>query len=58
METDMDDDMKLDFLESYGYDDWDTDGMGMLICPCGHRVEDDGHCPDGHTSPLLESGLI
>lgn len=54
----MDDDMKLEFLESYGYDEWDTDGMGMLICPCGERVEDDGECSNGCRSPLLDAGMI
>jgi len=41
--------MKERFLEGT---DWTTDGMGVLICPCGHRVEDDGRCPDGHESPI------
>jgi hypothetical protein len=47
--------MKERFLEGT---DWTTDGMGTLICPCGHRVEDDGNCPNGHESPLLGAGLI
>lgn len=38
--------------------DWTTDGAGTFICPCGHRVEDDGRCPNGHESPLLSAGLI
>ena len=40
---------------------WDTDGFGtesILICPHGHRVEQDGECPEGCRSPLLEMGLI
>lgn len=38
--------------------DWTTDGMGTLLCPCGHRVEDDGRCPNGHESIMLQKGLI
>lgn len=45
-------------LGQLGYQDWQTDGMGTLICPCGNRVEPDGQCPNGHESPLLQEGLI
>lgn len=38
--------------------DWDVDIGGTIICPCGHRIEDDGKCPNGHKSPLLEAGMI
>lgn len=38
--------------------EWTTDGMGVLICPCGNRVELDGKCPNDHVSPLREAGLI
>jgi len=38
--------------------EWTTDPTGVLICPCGNRVEDDGNCPNGHESPLLSAGLI
>lgn len=31
---------------------WSVDPVGVLICPCGHRVEDDGECPNGHKSPI------
>lgn len=31
--------------------DWSVD-MGVLVCPCGHRIEDDGRCPNGHESPI------
>ena len=50
-----------DVLESLLPDNWGTDGFGMdsiLICPHGHRVEQDGHCSDGCESPLLTLGLI
>jgi hypothetical protein len=47
--------LKDQFLEGT---DWTTDGMGTLICPCGHRVEDDGHCPNGCESPMLDAGII
>jgi len=53
----MTDAMKQQFLEGT---DWTTDGMGTLICPHGHRCEDDldehGEC--GCTSPLRSAGLI
>lgn len=39
-------------------EDWESDNMGMLICPCGHRVEMDGECPEGHVSPIRKQGLI
>lgn len=45
--------------ESVLPDGWDQSGDGMvLICPCGHRIETDGECPNGHVSPLREMGLI
>jgi len=47
--------LKDQFLEGT---DWTTDGMGTLICPCGHRVEDDGNCPNGCESPMLDAGII
>jgi hypothetical protein len=50
--------MKEDFLSMHGYDDWSTDGLGVLICPCGNRVEDDGQCPNGHVSPMRQEGFI
>lgn len=49
--------MKEDFLRQHA-PEWTTDGMGVLICPCDHRVEDDGECPNGHRSPMLEAGII
>jgi len=39
-------------------DDWTVSATGMLVCPCGELVEDDGACPDGHESPLKGMGLI
>jgi len=48
-------------LQENGYDEWNTDGYGMssvLICPHGHRIEQDGKCPDGCISPLREMGMI
>jgi hypothetical protein len=38
--------------------DWTVGADGVLVCPCGHRVEDDGQCPDGHESPLRGAGMI
>ncbi|MEV1170117.1 hypothetical protein [Nonomuraea sp. NPDC049784] len=34
---------------------WD-DGGEAVICPCGHAIELDCVCPEGHSSPLL--GMI
>ena len=53
--------MKKEFLRMHGYDDWTTDGMGTLICPHGHRCEDDqrdglGEC--GCVSPLAQENFI
>ena len=36
---------------------WESDG-DILTCPCGHIVEMDGECPEGHTSPFVKHGLI
>lgn len=38
--------------------EWEVAPDGVLVCPCQHRVEDDGECPNGHVSPLLENDLI
>lgn len=49
------------FLDTFGYTDWTTDDMGIssnLICPCGHVIEQDGSCPNGHVSPLRQEGFI
>lgn len=39
---------------------WTTDGLGpeVLICPHGHRIEQDGECPEGCVSPLRAWGMI
>ena len=29
-----------------------------LTCPHGHEIEQDGTCPEGCVSPLIELGLI
>jgi hypothetical protein len=50
-------DMKRDVVESAD-GDWMVGADGVIVCPCGHRIEDDGNCPDGHTSPLRSKGLI
>lgn len=36
---------------------WESENQ-MLRCPHGHKIELDGTCPEGCTSPLRESGLI
>lgn len=38
-------------------DDWTYLG-DELECPCGHIIELDGECPNGHKSPLREMGMI
>lgn len=51
------------FLDDLLPDGWthDADQFGMsftLTCPHGHRIEQDGTCPNGCRSPLLERELI
>jgi len=52
--------MLQEILEETGYADegWETDGLGQLVCPCGHTIEEDGKCPNGCKSPLIELGMI
>lgn len=50
--------MKRQALKSLGADEWEVTDDGMLVCPCGREVEDDGSCYNGHTSPLRDAGLI
>lgn len=52
--------MKEMFLKESGLDKdgWTVDYAGVLICPHGHRVEDDGECPEGCKSPMLAFGII
>jgi hypothetical protein len=38
--------------------EWTVSGDGVLVCPCGQRVEDDGKCSSGHVSPMVKKGLI
>lgn len=38
-------------------DDWEVDD-GLLICPCGNTIEQDGRCPEGCVSPLITMGMI
>lgn len=50
------------FIESILPADWELEGDdldGLLICPHGHKIEMDGNCPEGCTSPPLRTaGLI
>jgi len=52
--------MKREFLDMMGYTEkgWTTDGLGVLICPHGYRVEDDGGCHEGCSSPMVAAGII
>ena len=48
------DDMR-EAAESFLPDGWelyDGDPFGDLLCPCGYRIEQDGVCPDGCRSPM------
>ena len=46
-------------LDAMGIEDWEVNGIGdTLICPCGWEIEQDGECPDGCKSPLLDAGMI
>lgn len=49
--------MKREFVEAAD-GDWQVGRDGTITCPCGHRIEDDGECPNGHVSPLRDAGLI
>lgn len=48
----------LDLNEEYREKGWESNRMGDFRCPCGHNVEKDGRCPNGHESPLLQTGMI
>jgi hypothetical protein len=37
---------------------WEAQDSSVIVCPCGHQIELDGTCPNGHASPLLELGFI
>ena len=49
---------KSKVLEQVGAEEWSVAHDDVLICPHGYRVEDDGGCSEGCTSPLREAGLI
>ncbi len=47
--------MLKEALEALGATDdgWEAGDLeDTLICPCGHEIELDGECPEGHRSPL------
>lgn len=53
--------LKSTVLTDKGYDDWQVDMTGRLICPHGNPCEDDqregiAHC--GCVSPLVQEGMI
>lgn len=59
----MDNDGMLAYLDELLPEGWerDADVYGLdfnLVCPCGHTIEQDGVCPNGHVSPLRTAGLI
>ena len=46
-------------FDKYRAEGWTQSYDGAVFtCPCGHRIEPDGRCPEGHRSPLLQEGLI
>ena len=49
--------MKRQFIREH-FPEWSVTRTGVLECPCGSRVEDDGQCPEGHVSPLKQMGMI
>ena len=53
----MYDTMKQNFLDEYA-PDWEVSPVGVLVCPHGHLVEDDGQCQEGCVSPMREMGII
>lgn len=50
--------MKEEALKAVGADEWSVTTHGMLMCPHGYTVEDDGRCPEGCESPLMGAGII
>ena len=50
----------LEMIEHLLPEGWAIGGVAndLLICPCGHTIEQDGVCPNGHESPLMTLGLI
>jgi len=40
-----------EYQDEYGMD-------GLLTCPCGYQIEQDGRCPNGCVSPLIRLGLV
>ena len=53
----------VEMLEQILPEDWEVADAQMgssclLLCPCGEMIEQDGECPEGHVSPLVEMGMI
>lgn len=49
-----------EMLEPSGWEVYDPE-MGLsflLLCPHGDTVEQDGICPNGEKSPLIDLGVI
>lgn len=45
-------------LEALLPPNWSVVDGSLLECPCGHQIEYDGECPEGHKSPLKRMGMI
>ena len=53
----------VEAIEAMLPDDWEVYDAHMgssclLLCPHGEVIEQDGQCPEGHVSPLVEMGMI
>lgn len=51
-----------ELIEELLPEDWEYEhgygSDGLLICPHGHTIEQDGRCPEGCVSPLVGLGFI
>ena len=45
-------------LSSNGFEEWEVEDDSVIVCPHGDKIEFDGYCPRGCTSPFLELGII
>lgn len=48
----------LDMNPELREEGWSANRVGDFNCPCGRHVEQDGECPNGHTSPMRTMGMI
>lgn len=48
----------LSMFSHYRDKGWNATRLGDFNCPCGRNIEQDGECPNGHTSPMRQEGMI